>query len=121
MASDRVETNTSRFKATNPLPTAETAGKNSPTRARLNSSSPESTELEGDTPPAAFTPTFRVYAIVVGLGITNLLAALENTVVAIAAPVILTDLQLGDNFIWITNAFFLCRYVFSSGPGPPLY
>ncbi|KAH9900495.1 MFS general substrate transporter [Xylariomycetidae sp. FL2044] len=49
----------------------------------------------------------RVYAIVVGLGITNLLAALENTVVSIAAPVILTDLQLGDNFIWVTNAFFL--------------
>ncbi len=55
-------------------------------------------------------PTFRVYAVVVGLGVANLLAALENTVLTIAAPVVLTDLELGDNFVWILNAFFLCRY-----------
>ncbi|KAI0180130.1 major facilitator superfamily domain-containing protein [Hypoxylon sp. FL1284] len=58
--------------------------------------------------PPAFKADFRIYAIIVGLGIANLLAALENTVVSIAAPVLLTDLQLGGNFIWITNAFFLC-------------
>ncbi|KAH9984007.1 MFS general substrate transporter [Xylariaceae sp. FL0662B] len=62
---------------------------------------------EARTPSPADKLSFQVYAIVVGLGITNLLAALENTVVAIAAPVILTELQLGDNFIWVTNAFFL--------------
>lgn len=62
-------------------------------------------------PAAAFKPTFRLYAIIVGLGTANLLAALENTVITIAAPVILTDLGFGDNFIWITNAFFLSRYV----------
>ncbi|GAP85078.1 putative multidrug resistance protein fnx1 protein [Rosellinia necatrix] len=62
---------------------------------------------DGTVAAQAFEPTFRLYAIIVGLGITNLLAALENTVVSIAAPVILTDLKLGDNFIWVTNAFFL--------------
>ena len=67
---------------------------------------PPSLELED---PPAFKPGFRVYAIVVGLGIANLLAALENTVVAVAAPVLLTDLRLGDDFVWVTNAFFLCR------------
>lgn len=56
-------------------------------------------------------PTPRLYAIIFGLGLANLLAALENTVVAIAAPVILTDLDLDVDFIWVTNAFFLCRYV----------
>lgn len=60
-------------------------------------------------PVEPWKPGFRVYAIVVGLGITNLLAALENTVITIAAPVILTGLQLGDNFIWVTNAFFLSK------------
>lgn len=66
--------------------------------------------LEDEMPsPSPFKADFRVYAIIIGLGITNLLAALENTVVTIAAPVILTDLQLGDNFIWITNALFLSR------------
>ncbi|KAI1409862.1 major facilitator superfamily domain-containing protein [Hypoxylon sp. FL1857] len=58
--------------------------------------------------PPAFKADFRVYAIVVGLGIANLLAALENTVVSVAAPVLLKDLHLSDNFVWITNAFFLC-------------
>lgn len=58
-----------------------------------------------------FHPGFRLYAIIVGLGVTTLLAALENTVVTVAAPVILTDLKLGKNYIWIINAFFLCRYV----------
>ncbi|PHH88582.1 hypothetical protein CDD83_7350 [Cordyceps sp. RAO-2017] len=64
----------------------------------------------GPAPAAAPAPTklgFRVYAIVAGLGLANLLAALENTVVAVAAPVLLTDLRFGDSFIWITNAFFL--------------
>ncbi|KAI1467234.1 MFS general substrate transporter [Daldinia caldariorum] len=66
------------------------------------------TEMDTGTPsPPPFKPNFRIYAIIAGLGITNLLAALENTVVSIAAPVILTDLQLGDNFIWVINAFFL--------------
>ncbi|KAK7757680.1 hypothetical protein SLS62_000057 [Diatrype stigma] len=57
--------------------------------------------------PPPFKASPRVYTIIAGLGITNLLAALENTVVTIAAPVLLTDLQLGDDFIWITNVLFL--------------
>lgn len=73
-----------------------------------SSSPPKSVE------PAPWKPSFQVYAIVIGLGITNLLAALENTVLTIAAPVVLTDLKLGDNFIWVTNAFFLSRYLGSS-------
>ncbi|KAK7725820.1 hypothetical protein SLS63_007975 [Diaporthe eres] len=76
--------------------------------AEMPRSSTSPDELESVAPrAAAFKPTFRLYAIIVGLGIANLLAALENTVITIAAPVILTDLGFGDNFIWITNAFFL--------------
>lgn len=77
-------------------------------------------EQDSDTPSTSelvlcpeeapvWKPTPRLYAIVVGLGIANLLAALENNVVAIAAPVILTDLKVGVDFVWITNAFFLSR------------
>ena len=61
-----------------------------------------------------FHPGFRLWAIIAGLGVTTLLAALENTVVTVAAPVILSDLKLGKDYIWITNAFFLCRFVFVS-------
>lgn len=52
------------------------------------------------------------WAILIGLGITNLLGALENTVVSTSAPVILTDLQFGENYIWITNSFFVCSAAF---------
>lgn len=63
--------------------------------------------LHSSDPQNVWKPTWRLYAIVIGLGIANLLAALENTVLTIAAPTILTDLSFGDEFIWITNAFFL--------------
>ncbi|KAF4627060.1 hypothetical protein G7Y89_g11095 [Cudoniella acicularis] len=113
MAGDGVEIETTKFEAPHPPVTSETDGENS---AEMQSSSlPLSElhlELEGGTPPPAPKLGFQVYAIVIGLGITNLLAALENTVVAIAAPVILSDLQLGDSFIWITNAFFLSSTAF---------
>ncbi|EDO01647.1 hypothetical protein SS1G_04122 [Sclerotinia sclerotiorum 1980 UF-70] len=54
-----------------------------------------------------FKPSYRFWCIIIGLGITNLLGALENIVVSTAAPVILSDLHMGQNFIWITNAFFI--------------
>lgn len=92
-AEDSIDTDTSNSEAP-PLATAAAAA----------TKEEDTTNL-----PAPFQPSLRLYAIVIGLGIANLLAALEKTVVAIAAPVILTDLELGDNFIWITNAFFSFR------------
>ncbi|MCJ1306505.1 hypothetical protein MMC25_000148 [Agyrium rufum] len=61
-----------------------------------------------DEHPADFKRSFRFWCIIIGFGITNLLGALENTVVSTAAPVILTDLQLGEKLIWITNTFPVC-------------
>lgn len=68
------------------------------------------TTQPGDDPPD-FEHGFRFWAIIIGLGITTLLAALEHTVVTTSAPAILTDLELGANYVWLTNAFFVCRYV----------
>ncbi|KAI1381463.1 major facilitator superfamily domain-containing protein [Hypoxylon crocopeplum] len=62
--------------------------------------------------PAGFQRGIRFWAIIIGLGVTNLLGALENTVVSTSAPVIVSDLQLGENYIWITNAFFVCSAAF---------
>lgn len=38
---------------------------------------------------------------------TGLLGALENTVVTTSLPTIVDELQLGRNYIWVTNIFFL--------------
>lgn len=60
----------------------------------------------------AIQHSFSFWAIIVGLGITLLLAALENTVLTTAAPVILADIPLKDDWIWLTNAFFLASAAF---------
>ena len=51
--------------------------------------------------------TLSFWAIIVGLGITLLLAALENTVLTTASPAILAAIPLEDDWVWLTNAFFL--------------
>ena len=72
-----------------------------------------SPSIEGATSNSQqdFQRGVRFWAVIIGLGITTLLAALEHTVVTTSAPMILTDLQLRENFVWVTNAFFICRFV----------
>ncbi|KAK3318701.1 multidrug resistance protein fnx1 [Apodospora peruviana] len=55
-----------------------------------------------------FHPGPRLWAIIIGLGVTGLLTALENTVVTVAMPYIISDLAMGDDYVWVTNAFFVC-------------
>ncbi|KAI1095102.1 major facilitator superfamily domain-containing protein [Rostrohypoxylon terebratum] len=62
--------------------------------------------------PASFKRDFRFWAIIIGLGVTTLLGAFENTVVTTSAPIIVSELGLGANYIWITNAFFVCSAAF---------
>ncbi|KAJ5510574.1 Major facilitator superfamily domain general substrate transporter [Penicillium expansum] len=50
---------------------------------------------------------FKFWTIIFTLCITGLLGALENTVVSTSMPTIVEELGIGDNYIWITNAFFL--------------
>lgn len=59
---------------------------------------------------------FKFWTIIFTLCITGLLGALENTVVSTSMPTIVEELGIGDNYIWITNAFFLTRYLDSLPP-----
>ncbi|CAH0038999.1 unnamed protein product [Clonostachys rhizophaga] len=56
--------------------------------------------------------SFSFWAIIVGLGVMLLLAALENSVLVTSAPSILAEIPLGDDWIWLTNAFFLASAAF---------
>ncbi|XDG09112.1 hypothetical protein ABKA04_008727 [Annulohypoxylon sp. FPYF3050] len=51
---------------------------------------------------------FRFWAIIVGLCIANFQSSLENSVIVTSGPAIVNDLKMGEEYIWITNAFFLC-------------
>ncbi|KAK0652671.1 major facilitator superfamily domain-containing protein [Cercophora newfieldiana] len=61
-----------------------------------------------DEPDMDFERGFRFWTIIIGLGVTTLLASLEHTVVTTAMPYILQELNMKEDFIWITNAFFIC-------------
>jgi hypothetical protein len=58
-----------------------------------------------------FKPTPRFWAILITCAVMGLLSALENTVVTTALPYIVADLNMGANYVWITNVFFLTGYV----------
>ncbi|KAI1419641.1 DNA repair protein RAD50 [Xylaria sp. FL1777] len=65
-----------------------------------------SAHSDGDEKPK-FNKDPRFWAIIATLCVTGLLSALENTVVTTSLPYIVTELQLGDNYVWVTNVFFL--------------
>ena len=54
-----------------------------------------------------FKPTGRFWAILFTLATIGLLSALENTVVTTALPQIVAELDLGENYVWVANIFFL--------------
>lgn len=59
---------------------------------------------------------WRFWAIIISLGISSLLSALDVTVISTAMPSILKDLGSSEAYIWIANAYFLTMTAFQ-----PLY
>lgn len=70
----------------------------------------EKKDADNPSEPAAMQRGFRFWAIIASLCVTGLLSSLENTVVTTSLPTIVRELNVGDNYIWITNVFFLTRY-----------
>lgn len=94
--------------------TAPRPGARATSTSTNNEPAPLVEKTEAEEEEDNFHPGLRLWIIIIGLGVTTLLCALENTVVTVAAPVILTDLNLGGNYIWIIDAFFICRFVFNA-------
>jgi hypothetical protein len=49
------------------------------------------------------------WGVVVALCIASLLGGLEATVVTTSLPTIVNELNIGNNYVWITNILFLTR------------
>jgi hypothetical protein len=64
------------------------------------------TQASGDSPRG-----LAFWGIIAALCIASLLTALENTVVSTSLPLITRALDMGNEYVWVTNAFFLTRYV----------
>ncbi len=68
-------------------------------------------------PPAAATKyDFGFYMILFALAMTNILVALEGTVVSTALPTIVADLGGGASYVWVSSGYFLASTVLQ-----PLY
>ncbi|KAK6955965.1 hypothetical protein Daesc_003612 [Daldinia eschscholtzii] len=59
------------------------------------------------TPNANPKRDFRFWAIIFALCTVSLLSAAENTVVVTALPTIAEKLNVGQEYVWISNVFFL--------------
>ncbi|KAK3370719.1 major facilitator superfamily domain-containing protein [Lasiosphaeria ovina] len=91
----------------------ETVDKWSSSAEGVPAATAAATDAEKPEEEEDFERGFRFWTIIIGLGITTLLASLEHTVVTTAGPYILQDLELRENFIWISNAFFICSTAFT--------
>lgn len=67
--------------------------------------------VESEKEPPAIHRGWRFWAIFPALSVTALLSAVEATVTSTALPTIVADLQVGNNYTWIVNAFLLTRLV----------
>lgn len=79
-----------------------------------NSSKEGGDKDKADNGVTDFKPSPRFWAILITCAIIALLSALENTVITTALPHIVADLEMGENYVWITNVFFLTGYVYVS-------
>jgi hypothetical protein len=66
----------------------------------------DATTTEEKSPPT-FEKGPRFWAIIVVLSIISLLTALEATVTSTVMPSLVADLGGGEDFIWVSNAYFL--------------
>lgn len=51
----------------------------------------------------------RFWGIMAALCIASLLGGLETTIVTTSLPTIVHQLDIGDDYVWITNSLFLTR------------
>ena len=52
---------------------------------------------------------WRFWMILVALSVTGLLSAMEATVTSTALPTIVHNLNIGNNYSWVANVYFLTR------------
>ncbi|PYI03213.1 MFS general substrate transporter [Aspergillus sclerotiicarbonarius CBS 121057] len=74
----------------------------------------EQLTVEDPSPTPRYGP--RIWAIMVALCVTNLLVALEGTVISTALPTIVDQLGGGEEYVWASTGYFLTNTVFQ-----PLY
>ncbi|KAL3425960.1 multidrug resistance protein fnx1 [Phlyctema vagabunda] len=78
-------------------------------------SAPTTPETQEEAPKSA-SPGWKFWVIFLALCVSGLLTALDSTIVTIALLTIVDDLNIGDDYVWIVNVYFL-----TSAAVQPLY
>lgn len=60
-----------------------------------------------DEEPPTFRPTLQFWIVFLALLLATLLSALDGAIVATALPTISNDLNVGPDFVWVANVYFL--------------
>lgn len=63
--------------------------------------------MENKEAEAPFQRGFSFWIVIAALCVTAIMASLENSVVVTAGPTIVADLGMGNEYVWIANAFFV--------------
>lgn len=73
----------------------------------------EPSTVVGDGPPneVGQARDWRFWMVFAALSITGLLSAVEGTIISTALPTIVHNLNIGSNYAWVSNAYFLTRSV----------
>lgn len=64
-------------------------------------------EDKDSPPPPVFKKGPRFWAIIFVLSLISLLTSLEATITSTVMPSLVAELDGGENFIWVSNAYFL--------------
>jgi hypothetical protein len=64
---------------------------------------------DGEKIPSKPHRGLHFWMIIVGLSVAGILPGLESTIITTSLPTITAELDIGENFIWIANVFFLTR------------
>ncbi|TLD07388.1 hypothetical protein PgNI_10943 [Pyricularia grisea] len=62
-------------------------------------------------PVQDFKQGWSFWAVILTLCFTSLLGSFENAVVTTSMAYMIQDLNIGTNYVWITNGFFVARYM----------
>ena len=54
---------------------------------------------------------WRFWMVFAALAATGLLSAVEGSIISTALPTIVNNLDIGSNYAWVSNAYFLTRSV----------
>ncbi|PGH19024.1 hypothetical protein AJ79_00058 [Helicocarpus griseus UAMH5409] len=73
--------------------------------------SQENQECQDDVEKKAPHHNWRFYIIFIGLVATGVLSALDGAIVSTALPTIVAELDIGADYIWVANIYFLTSAV----------